>query len=122
MNFKVFESDELIEKKDEPLFMMNLLENKESMLKLVSLDKHAEIPPHTSAVDVCVYVIDGEIEIVFNQIDNCICETCHCESFDEKEEIEKRFKIKKGQFFFFEKDYMHFVKALKDSKFLVIRI
>lgn len=122
MNFKIFEFEELIGKDDEPLKMLDVSANDNGVLNLVSLKKHTEIPPHTSSTDVCIYVLDGEIEIVFNQIDNCICETCHCEVFDEKEEPEKRFKVKKGQFFFFGKDYMHLVKALKDSDFMVIHI
>ena len=78
-----------------------LLENEDSCLSVIALKKEEIIDTHTSNADAAVFVLDGEIEIHF--------------------EAEK-FKIDKGEILMFKKDAEHKVFALKDSKFLLIKI
>ena len=59
------------------------------------------IDTHTSICDAAVYVLEGEIEIHFDA---------------------EKFKIEKGEILMFKKDKEHTVRALKDSKFLLIKI
>lgn len=122
MLYKVLEIDDLIDKKaDLDREIIDLMENNSAHLKLVSLKKHQIIEPHMSHSDTCLYVTDGEIEIIFQDDDNCTCQSCGCDIAIEEEDG-KKYKIKKGQIFFFEKDVTHSVKALKDSSFLLIKI
>lgn len=122
MLYKVLEIDDLIDKKaDLDREIIDLMENNSAHLKLVSLKKHQVIEPHMSHSDTCLYVTDGEIEIIFQDDDNCTCQSCGCDIAIEEEDG-KKYKIKKGQIFFFEKDVTHSVKALKDSSFLLIKI
>lgn len=123
MLYKILEIDELVSLKNADRAMVDLMENNDSHLKLIALKKHEKIAPHASKTDVCIYVIDGELEFTFHHNENCSCSTCGCENLDhEKENNEKKYKIKKEQLFFFEKDKMHSVEALKDSSFLAIKI
>ncbi len=78
-----------------------LLENNDSCLSVIALKKEEVIDTHTSSSDAAVFVLDGEIEIHF--------------------EAEK-FKIDKGEILMFKRDKEHKVLALKDSKFLLIKI
>lgn len=78
-----------------------LLEKEDSCLSVIALKKEEIIDTHTSKADAAVFVLDGEIEIHF--------------------EAEK-FKIDKGEILMFKKDTEHKVLALKDSKFLLIKI
>ena len=121
MLYKVFDVDELVDLKNSDYEMIDLMENNGSHLKLIGLKKHEEIEAHLSHTNACIYLIDGEIEFIFNLTSNCTCSSCECE-MDENEEDCKKFKIKKEQFFMFEKDIMHAIKALKDSVFLLIKI
>ena len=78
-----------------------LMEHDNSSLSIVSLKKNEIIDTHTSKCDACVIVVDGEIELHFDA---------------------EKFKIDKGEILMFKKDKEHKVLALKDSKFLLIRI
>ncbi len=122
MLYKAVEIDELINTKENDREIIDLMENNGSHLKIISLKKHEVIEPHTAHTNVCVYVIEGEIELIFNPEDNCTCEKCECNMPDEIDEEGKKYKIKKEQLFLFEKNIMHSVKALKDSVFLLIKI
>lgn len=78
-----------------------LMENGNSCLNILAIKKDEIIDTHTSIADAAVYVIDGEIEIHFDA---------------------EKFKIDKGEILMFKKDKEHKVVALKDSKFLLIKI
>ena len=78
-----------------------LLEKEDSCLSVVALKKEEIIDTHTSKADAAVFVLDGEIEIHFDA---------------------EKFKIDKGEILMFKKDTEHKVLALKDSKFLLIKI
>ena len=122
MLYRTIEIDELVSDKDSERQIIDLMENNGSHLKLISLKKHSEIEPHMSHTDVCIYVTDGEIELKFNLDSTCSCQACECGLPDENDDDGKKYKIKKGQLFFFEKNIMHSVKALKDSTFLLVKI
>lgn len=78
-----------------------LMEHDNSSLSIVSLKKNEIIDTHTSKCDACVIVVDGEIELHFDA---------------------EKFKIEKGEMLMFKKEEQHKVVALKDSRFLLIKI
>ena len=78
-----------------------LMETQNGSLNVIAIKKSEMIDTHTSASDAAVYVIDGEIEIHFDA---------------------EKFKLDKGEILMFKKDKEHKVVALKDSKFLLIKI
>ncbi len=78
-----------------------LLENGKSCLSMIALKKEEIIDTHSSESDAAVFVLDGEIEIHF--------------------EAEK-FKVDKGEILMFKKEQEHKVLALKDSKFMLIKV
>ncbi len=122
MLYKTLNIDELINTKEADREIVELMENNGAHLKIAALKKHAEIEPHMSHTDVCIYVTDGEIELRFSAVDNCTCSACGCSMPDDESDEEKKYKVKKDQLFLFEKNVMHAIKALKDSSFLVIKI
>lgn len=123
MLYRTLEIDDLIDSKaDLDREIIDLMENNGSHLKLVSLKKHQILETHLSHANTCIYVTDGEIELTFSDDDNCTCHSCGCEIPIEEDMDGKKYKVKKGQLFLFEKNVMHSVKALKDSSFLLIKI
>ncbi len=123
MFYRVFEIDELIDSKaDLDREIVDLMEHNSAHLKLVSLKKHQILEPHMSQANTAIYLVDGEIELMFPDADNCTCQSCGCDVPIQEEDEGKKYKIKKGQFFMFEKDVVHSVKALKDTLFLLIKI
>lgn len=122
MLYETIEIEDLITEKDSEKEIVELLENNGSHLKLIYLKKHEEIEPHMSHTNACIYMTEGEIEFILSHEDNCTCQACGCSISEEDNKEIKKFKIKKGQLFLFEKNIMHSVKALKDSTFLLIKI
>ena len=101
MFYNVLELDELVDNKDN-LFDKNvLLERNESSLSAIALKKHEVLDNHVSVCDACALVYEGEAEFHFNA---------------------EKFTVKKGQIIMFEKEKEHKVLALKDTKFLLIKI
>jgi len=101
MFYNVLELDELVDNK-ENLFDKNvLLERNESSLSAIALKKHEVLDNHVSVCDACALVYEGEAEFHFNA---------------------EKFTVKKGQIIMFEKEKEHKVLALKDTKFLLIKI
>ncbi len=88
-------------KTDKPFEKETLMEHDDSCLAVVSLKKEEIIDTHTSKCDAAVIVIDGEIELHFDA---------------------EKFKVEKGEILMFKKDEQHKVVALKDSRFLLIKI
>lgn len=78
-----------------------LMEHNDSSLSIVSLKKEEIIDTHTSICDAAVIVVDGEIELHFDA---------------------EKFKVEKGEILMFKKGTEHKVLALKDSRFLLIKI
>ena len=101
MFYNVLELDELVDNKDN-LFDKNvLLERNESSLSAIALKKHEVLDNHVSVCDACALVYEGEAEFHFNA---------------------EKFTVKKGQLIMFEKEKEHKVLALKDTKFLLVKI
>lgn len=78
-----------------------LMENGDSSLNIIAIKKDEIIDTHTSIADAAIYVVDGEVELHFDA---------------------EKFKVDKGEMLMFKKDNEHKVLALKDSKFLLIKI
>lgn len=122
MRYRTIEIEEFFTDKEKTREIIDLMSNNGSHLKVVYLKKHEELEAHMSNNDTCIYVTDGEIELTFPHDETCGCNTCGCDLSNEDEENSKKYKVKKEQMFFFEKDVVHSVKALKDSSFLLIKI
>jgi len=101
MFYNVLEIKDLVDNKGNMLDKNVLLERGESSLSAIALKKDEMIESHISVCDACAYVFDGEAEFHFNA---------------------QKFKVKKGELIMFEKEKEHKVLALKDTKFLLIKI
>lgn len=99
MFYNVLNAKELVT--EEKFNKKTLMENNDSSLSIVGLKKEEIIDTHTSVSDAAVYVLDGKIQLHFNA---------------------EEFTVEKGQMLLFKKDTEHKVLALKDSKFLLIKI
>lgn len=78
-----------------------MMENGDSSLTLVAIEKEGLIDTHTSKEDAAVYILDGEIELHFDA---------------------QKFTVKKGEMLMFKKDTQHKVFGVKNSKFILIKI
>lgn len=101
MFYNVLKLDDLVENKECAFDRNVLLERGDSSLSVMALKKHEILENHYSVCDACVYVFDGEAEFHFNA---------------------EKFTLKKGELIMFEKEKEHKVLALKDTKFLLIKI
>lgn len=101
MFFNVLKAKDIVNIKDEKFDREILMENNDSSLSVIAIKKDEIIDTHTSISDAAVYVMDGEIELHFDA---------------------EKFKLDKGEMLLFKKDKEHKVLALKDSKFLLIKI
>jgi hypothetical protein len=120
--FKLFKINDLIDDKNEDVLLINLLQKNNAELKLAYLKKHQEMRPYNTNTNECIYVIDGEIELVFNNEEySCNSFSCNLDSQEKQKELTKN-KIKKHQLFLTEKELIHSITALKNSTFLIIKI
>lgn len=101
MFYNVLELKDLVDFKENLFDKRLLLERGESSLTAIALKKHEVLENHISVCDACAYVFDGEAEFHFNA---------------------EKFTVKKGELIMFEKEKEHKVLALKDTKFLLIKI
>lgn len=101
MFYNVLKAKDLIELDEKKFERKTLLEDGDSSICIIALKKGEVIDSHYSVKDALVCVIEGEIEIHF---------------------AAEQFEIKKGEIIMFEKEKEHKVLALKDSKFLLIKI
>ena len=101
MFYNVLKLKDLINLEEKPMDRKILLEHNDSCIQLLAIKKDEIIDTHTSNSDTAVYVIDGEIEMHFDA---------------------EEFKVDKGEILMFKRDTEHKVHALKDSKFLLIKI
>ena len=126
MYYKKLEPNELLKEKEKEYEdekkVIDLIERENAHLKLVSVKKDDGFESHISHTDVFVYIIEGELEIIFPKTSSCGCGICGCDIPDEDDEEAKKYKIKKNQMFIFEKEVTHSVKALKDSTFLLVKM
>lgn len=101
MFFNVLKAKDLIDLEDEKFQRKVLMESETGSLSAIAIKKDEVIDTHTSTCDAAALVLEGEIEIHFDA---------------------EKFKIDKGEILMFKKDKQHKVVALKDSKFLIIKI
>ena len=101
MFYNVLKAKEIVNLNDEKFDREVLMENNNSSLSVIAIKKDEIIDTHTSLEDAAVYVLDGEIELHFDA---------------------EKFKLDKGEILLFKKDKEHKVYALKDSKFMLIKI
>ena len=101
MYYNVLDPKKLVHLDNETFDKKVLLENGEGCLKIIALKKNEIIDTHTSTNDAAVYVLDGKIEMHFDA---------------------EKFEVKEGEIIMFKKDSQHKVLALKDSKFMLIKI
>ena len=122
MFYRTMEIDEILTGKDEPHEILDIMGNNDSHLKLVYLKKKEGFDSHKSNTNVFMYVTDGELEISFPKTSMCGCNICGGQIPDDNDGNDRKYKIKKEQMFMFEKDVEHSLKALKDSKFILVKI
>ena len=101
MFYNVLKAKDIVDLQDGKLQRKVLMENGGSSFSVIAIKKDEIIDTHTSTCDAAVYVIDGEIEIHFDA---------------------QKFTVEKGEILMFKKDTQHKVLAMKDSKFLLIKI
>ena len=102
MFYNVLKLKDLVDLEDGKKLEKNiLLEHDGALLVTVALKKDEVLDWHVSDRDACVYVFEGKAEFHF--------------------EAEK-FEVKDGDVLMFKKDDSHKVLALKDTKFLLVRI
>ena len=101
MFYNVLKAKDIVNLDETKFDRQVLMENGDSFLNIIAIKKGEIIDTHTSIADAAVYVIDGEIELHFDA---------------------EKFKLDKGEILMFKKDKEHKVHALKDSKFLLIKI
>ena len=101
MFYNVLELKDVVDFKENLFDKRLLLERGESSLTAIALKKHEILDNHISVCDACAYVFEGEAEFHFNA---------------------EKFTVKKGELIMFEKEKNHKVLALKDTKFLLIKI
>ena len=101
MFYDVVKAKDIINLNGSKFERKTLMENGDSSLNIIAIKKDEIIDTHTSIADAAIYVVDGEVELHFDA---------------------EKFKIDKGEMLMFKKDKEHKVLALKDSKFLLIKI
>ena len=101
MFYNVLKAKDIVDLGDEKFKREILMEQNDNSLSVIEMKKNEIIDTHTSICDAAVYVLDGEIELHFDA---------------------EKFKVDKGEILMFKKDTEHKVLALKDSKFLLIKI
>lgn len=122
MFYKNFNPENLISDKNVERDFITVAKNENSELILALLKKNYDIDTHVSHSDVCIYVVEGELEFDFMRSDDCECSVCSCKLPGENNDDKKAFYVKRGEMFRFEKHKHHSVKALKDSLFFIIKI
>ena len=101
MFYNVLELKDLVENKENKFEKKILLEHGNSSLSIIAIKKDEILDTHISVCDACAYVFEGEAEFHFDA---------------------EKFTVKKGELIMFEKEKEHKVLALKDTKFLLIKI
>lgn len=101
MYYNVLKAKDIVDLGDEKFKREILMEDNNNSLSVIAIKKNEIIDTHTSICDAAVYILDGEIEVHFDA---------------------EKFKVGKGEILMFKKDREHKVLALKDSKFLLIKI
>ncbi len=101
MFYNVLKAKDIVNLGDKKFDREVLMENNNSSLSMIAIKKDEIIDTHTSLEDAAIYVLEGEVELHFDA---------------------EKFKIDKGEILLFKKDKEHKVLALKDSKYLLVKI
>lgn len=101
MYYNVLKISDVVKLGDDKFKKVVLLENNNCSLSIIGLKKDEIIDTHTSLSNAAVVVLDGEIELHFDA---------------------EKFLLDVGDVLMFKKDDQHKVFAIKDSKFLIIKI
>ena len=101
MYYNVLNASEIVELNSQKIQKKTLLEDGDSNLNIIALKKDEIIDTHTSSCNSADYLIEGQIEMHFDA---------------------QKFLLDEGDILMFKKDHEHKVLALKDSKFLLIKI
>ena len=101
MFYNVLKLEDLVDSKQENFQKNVLMERGDSSVTVIGVKKDEVIDRHVSVCDALVYVFEGEAEFHFDA---------------------EKFKVKKGELIMFKKEHEHKVLALKDTKFLLIKI
>lgn len=101
MFYNVLKTKDIVDLGNEKFERKVLMEHDNSNLSIIAMKKNEIIDTHTSTCDAAVYVLEGEIELHFDA---------------------EKFEVDKGEILMFKKDEQHKVIALKDCKFLLIKI
>lgn len=101
MFYNVLKLEDLVDNKENMFDRNVLLERGDSSLSVIALKKHEILDNHISVCDACAIVFEGEAEFHFNA---------------------EKFTLKKGELIMFEKEKEHKVLAMKDTKFILIKI
>ena len=101
MFYNVLDLKDLVDNNEVKFDRNVLLERGDASLCAIALKKHEILDNHISVCDACAIVYEGEAEFHFNA---------------------EKFTVKKGELIMFEKEKEHKVLALKDTKFLLIKI
>ena len=101
MYYNVLKADDIVDASEQKFERKVLLEDGESNLTIVAIKEKEIIDTHTSTCNAAVYLIEGEIELHFDA---------------------EKFLLEKGDILMFKKDDEHKVVALKNSKFLLVKI
>ena len=101
MYYNVLRLKDLLEGKGEKFEKRVLMESETGSISMMYLDKEEILDNHVSDRDGLIYVYEGEAEIHFKA---------------------EKFTLKKGELIMFKKNDEHKILALKDSKFLLIKV
>lgn len=101
MYYNVLKADDIVKLEENKFERKILIEKENSNISIIALKKNEIIDTHTSENDTLVFVFDGKIEIHFSA---------------------EKFTLEKGEIILFKKDDEHKVFALKDSKFMLVKL
>ncbi len=121
MFYKKIEAKDLFNKKEEDKQVTDLLETENAHLKAVYMKKNNSFNSHTSHTNVFIYIIEGELEIIFHE-KHSACNICGCSITEDDDNKAEKYKLKENQMFMFEKEVKHSIKALKDVIFLLVKM
>ncbi len=101
MFYNILKAQNLVSYENNKFERNVLMENNNSSLSIIALQKDEIIDTHTSICDAACYLIEGKIEMHFDA---------------------EKFILNKDEILLFKKDEEHKVLALENSKFLLIKI
>ena len=122
MFYRVLDVNDMFNHKDNDHEIIEIMSYNNAQLKLVFVKKDSGFDFHMFNTNVCIYLTEGEIELSFPKKITCGCNICGVSKPEHHDNKNNEYKIKKGQMFLFEKDVRHSLKALKDSKFILVKI